>query len=127
MSESTLSNVPADAHGHDGHDDHDWGAHVRTYMKVGAILFIGTLLTVFAAYQIDLRHRASNITLGLLIATVKSSLVALIFMHLKNEKTMIYKFLFFTVIFFALMLFLILSSQSDPLPADATNNMVFKK
>ncbi len=124
MSDSTISKVPAEAH---GHDDHDWGAHIRTYMIVGGILFIGTLLTVFAAYHIDLHHRASNITLGLLIATVKSSLVALIFMHLKNEKTLIYKFLIFTVIFFSVMLFLFLSAQSDPLPADATHNMVFKK
>lgn len=126
MSDSTHKNVPAEAHGHDDHE-HDWAAHVRTYMIVGGILFIGTILTVFAAYHIDLHHRASNITLGLAIASFKCSLVALIFMHLKNEKTIIYKFLLFTTIFFGGLMFLVLSAQHDPLPADPTHNMVFKK
>ena len=111
----------SDAH---GHDDHDWNAHIKTYMKVGAILFGGTVLTVIAAFYFDLHHRAGNLALGLLIATVKCSFVALIFMHLKNEKKLIYKFLLFTVIFFGVMLFLILSAQHDPIPVDATGNMI---
>lgn len=113
----------SDAH---GHDDHDWNAHIKTYMKVGAILFGGTVLTVAAAFLpiFDLHHRAGNLTLGLLIATVKCTFVALIFMHLKNEKKLIYKFLLFTAIFFSVMLFLFLSAQQDPIPVDATGNMV---
>jgi cytochrome c oxidase subunit IV len=123
MSETPAPTASHEAHGHD--HEHDWNAHIRTYMIIGGVLFVGTLLTVAAAFWpiFDLRHRWANITLGLLIATVKSSLVALIFMHLKEEKKIIYKFMLFTAVFFAAMLFLILSSQSDPIPADGTGNM----
>ncbi len=123
MSDSTSPTLPGDPH------DHDWSAHIKTYLIVGAILFGGTVLTVGAAFMdvFDLHHRWANITLGLSIATFKCSLVALIFMHLKNEKTIIFKFLIFTSIFFAVMMFLFLSAQKDPLPADQTHNMVFKK
>ncbi len=127
MSSPTPSTAsPAAAHDHE--HEHDWAAHIKTYKIVGAILFVGTCLTVAAAYLdvFDMHSRAGNLTLGLLIATVKSSLVALIFMHLKNEKTLIYKFLMFTVIFFSVMLFLFLSAQSDPLPADKDCNMVHR-
>lgn len=125
MSDTTHAHASA-AHSHDDHHDHDWNAHVKTYIKVGVILFGGTLLTVAAAFWpiFDLHHRWANITLGLLIATVKCSFVALIFMHLKDEKTLIYKFLLFTVVFLAGMLFLILSAKNDPIPADPTHNMV---
>lgn len=128
MSDSTNTHAVAGAHGHDDHGDHDWNAHVRTYLKVGGILFLGTLITVAAAFWpiFDLHHRWANITLGLAIATFKCSLVALIFMHLKDEKKLIFKFLLFTAVFFAAMLFLILSAQSDPIPADNTGNMVLK-
>jgi caa(3)-type oxidase subunit IV len=116
----------AHGHGGDGHDDHDWSSHIRTYLKVGAILFGGTCLTVAAAYMpiFDLHGRAGNLTLGLAIATVKCTLVALIFMHLNGEKKLIYKFLLFTAVFFAVMMFLFLTAQSDPLPADKSGNMV---
>lgn len=123
MSDSHATTAAPATHDH-GHDDHYWEHHIKTYKKIGLILFICTGFTVFAAYHIDLHDRAMNITFGLMIAAFKSSLVALIFMHLKNEKTIIYKFLIFTTIFFGVMLFLILSTQSDPIPADPTHNMV---
>ncbi len=123
MSEPT-SHAPVTTGHDDHHHDHDWAAHIRTYMKVGAVLFLGTALTVFAAYHIDLHNRAGNLILGLSIATIKCSLVALIFMHLKDEKKLIFKFLLFTVIFFGVMMFLFLEAQSDPLPADKSGNMV---
>lgn len=124
MSDSHASAVSA-SHDHDhGHDDHYWQHHINTYLKVGGVLFACTVFTVIAAYHIDLRDRAMNITFGLMIAAFKSSLVALIFMHMKNEKKIIYKFLSFTTIFFGVMIFLILSTQKDPIPADPTHNMV---
>ena len=125
MSESHASTTAPAAHDHGhGHDDHAREHHIKTFYKVGLILFICTAFTVFAAYHIDLHDRSMNITFGLLIAAFKSSLVALIFMHLKEEKTIIYKFLLFTTIFFATMLFLILSAQHDPIPHDPEHNMV---
>jgi caa(3)-type oxidase subunit IV len=131
MSDTTSTTLPGDTHthAHEHEHEHDWAAHIKTYIIVGAILFGGTCFTVMAAQMdiFDLHHRWLNIALGLTIATVKCSLVALIFMHLKNEKTIIFKFLIFTSIFFAVMMFLFLSAQSDPLPADKSHNMVFKK
>jgi caa(3)-type oxidase subunit IV len=78
------------------------------------ILFVGTVLTVLAA-QHNFGSRHLNLGIGLLIATVKASLVALIFMHLKSERGMIYKFLLFTAIFFAGMMFLFVLAVMDPL------------
>ena len=68
---------------------------VRTYMFVGAILFIGTIVTVLVATVpwLDFGHHgfdAMDCILGLTIATFKASLVAFIFMHLNHEKKAVY-------------------------------------
>ena len=78
---------------------------VKKYIIVGLVLFAGTVLTVLVA-PIDFGCHWRNVAIGLIIATIKASCVALIFMHLSHERGMIYKFLLFTVIFFAAMLFL---------------------
>ena len=52
-----------------------------------------------------------------LIAVVKASLVALIFMHLNAEKSLIYKVLLFTVFFFFGLMFLSLFEVWDPIHA----------
>jgi caa(3)-type oxidase subunit IV len=67
----------------------------RTYLKVGAVLFGGTILTVAVATvpALDVGHHGFDVydlLLGLAIASVKASLVALVFMHLNHEKRMIY-------------------------------------
>ena len=54
-----------------------------------------------------------NIGIGLLIATVKASLVALYFMHLISEKTAIYMFMSVTVFFFAGLVVLTLWASHD--------------
>ena len=64
---------------------------VRTYMFVGGILFLGTVITVLIATVPALdfgRHGfdAMDCVLGLTIATIKASLVAFLFMHLNHEK-----------------------------------------
>jgi caa(3)-type oxidase subunit IV len=117
MSESTSSPAAASAaaHGHDhGHDD--VASHLKMYWVIGGTLFVCTVLTVVAAYHIDLHSRAANLALGIAIATFKSSLVALIFMHLKHERNLIYKVLLFTAFFAFAMMFLILFTHSDPIP-----------
>ena len=58
--------------------------HGKTYVNVLAALAVGTALTVGAS-RIDLGHWG-NILLGLLIATIKASLVVMFFMHLKYEQ-----------------------------------------
>jgi caa(3)-type oxidase subunit IV len=82
---------------------------------VGGALILGTMITVFVAYKVDLGDIHLNIALGLLIATVKVSLVGLIFMHLNHERGLIYKTLLFTMIFFAAMMFLFCLAYLDPI------------
>ncbi len=45
------------------------------------------------------------ITVALIVATIKGSLVALFFMHLSNERKLIYYALALTVVFFTFMMF----------------------
>ncbi len=97
----------------------DISKHVRGYLIVGAALLIGTLLTVWASY-LDLGHHW-NIVLALVIATAKASLVALFFMHLISEKSMIYLVLGFTVFFVVGLMFLTVSAYHDFPPLTTTH------
>jgi caa(3)-type oxidase subunit IV len=87
--------------------------HVMRYLMVGAVLLGFTILTVALSYvdfggffswlfHIHLSPEAgrkANITIAILVATFKASLVALIFMHLAAEKRLIYRVLIFTGLF----------------------------
>jgi caa(3)-type oxidase subunit IV len=92
--------------------------HVSRYLLVGGLLLFFTLLTVALSY-VDfggffswLFHthispaggRKLNITVAIIVAAFKASLVGLIFMHLAAEKRLIYRVLIFTG-FFVLGLF----------------------
>ena len=68
---------------------------IRTYLFIGAILFVGTVTTVLVATvpALDIGEHGFDkwdCILGLLIATVKASLVAFVFMHLNHEKKAVY-------------------------------------
>lgn len=66
-------------------DSHaDISKHVRSYIMVFIALAVLTIVTV-AASRID--FGTGNVVVALLIAVVKASLVATIFMHLKWEKS----------------------------------------
>lgn len=79
-------------------------AHVRKAMVVFGALMGLTVLTVAISY---LRLPTPiAITLALIVAITKGSLVALFFMHLISEKGTIYMLLIFTGIFFLALLFL---------------------
>jgi caa(3)-type oxidase subunit IV len=69
---------------------------------VGAVLFAGTVITV-AANQVHLAVPVA-ITVALIIATVKGSFVASVFMHLSAEKKWIYAALLLTVLGFVILL-----------------------
>jgi cytochrome c oxidase subunit IV len=84
---------------------------VRTYLMVGAALYLGTAMTV-AVNQVHLVVPLA-ITVALIIATVKGSLVASIFMHLSHEKKWIYGSLLLTVVFFIALIFIPLLTVSD--------------
>jgi caa(3)-type oxidase subunit IV len=94
--------------------------HIKLYLLIGVILFICTVLTVAVAKFefLDFGERGFDgvdATIGLLIATFKATLVALIFMHLNHEKKMIY-WLFGFGIFFAFCLMAITGlAYSDPI------------
>ncbi len=96
--------------------------HKRAYMIVGIALFVFTGVTVAVARLdfLDLGApgiSALDVIMGLLIATFKSTLVALIFMHLNHEKGLIYKILVFTCYFAFGMIVLMVYSLLDPIHA----------
>lgn len=78
---------------------------VKKYIWIGVVLLVGTLLTIWLS-TVELPTHGQNILVGMLLATVKASLVALIFMHLNHEKSIIYKILAFTAVF-AFVLFVL--------------------
>src|SRR6202049_3594331 len=84
---------------------------VRTYLTVGALLFLGTAITV-AANRLQLVVPLA-VTVALLIATVKGSMVASVFMHLSHEKKWIYGALLLTVAFFVVLMLVPLLTVSD--------------
>ncbi len=74
--------------------------HTGLYLGIFALLVVGTIATVGAS-RLELSHGLS-IAVALLIAGVKASLVAAIFMHLKWEKAPVLWFtLVLCAIFFA--------------------------
>ena len=85
-------------HGHAA----DIDKHVRVYIIVFVALMALTIITVAVSY-LDLPP-AMAITVALLVATIKGSLVACYFMHLISEKKLIYVVLLITVIMFAALL-----------------------
>ncbi len=97
---------------HAGHDD--IRSHVKTYYMVFGALMLLTCITVGVSYlhlSIPLA-----ITVALIVATIKGSMVALFFMHLSNERKLIYYVLALTVVFFIFMMFVPLFTVSDKIP-----------
>lgn len=85
---------------------------IRTYMMVGAALLVFTVITV-AVNQVHLGSVAMNVTVALIIASMKGSMVAAIFMHLSHEKRWIYGALLLTVAFFVVLMAVPLLTVSD--------------
>ena len=82
-------------------------------MTVFAMLMVFTVITV-AASRFHLAVPVA-ITVALIIATMKGSMVAGVFMHLSHEKQWIYGALMLTVVFFIVLLFLPLFTSLDGL------------
>ncbi len=89
---------------HGGHDDSPEGIRkeIRRYLIVFGALAVLTLVTVGIA-QLHLPTWQA-VTLALVVATVKGSLVAAFFMHLVSERKLIYAVLVLTVFFFGMLL-----------------------
>src|SRR5712671_3350478 len=86
---------------------------VRKYFTVGVMLLIFTGVTVTASY-FNFAVPAA-ITVALIIAAMKGSMVAAIFMHLSHEKRWVYATLLLTAAFFVVLLLLPLLTSLDGL------------
>ena len=84
---------------------------IRKYMMVGAALLVFTAITV-AANQVHLAVPIA-VTVALIIATMKGSMVAAVFMHLSHEKKWIYGALLLTVVFFVVLMCLPVFTTMD--------------
>ena len=95
----------------DAHGAHDIRSHVKTYFIIFGALMVLTGVTVGVSYL----HLpvALAILVALAVATIKGSLVAMFFMHLKGERKLIYYVLVLTVIFFIFLMFVPLATNLD--------------
>src|SRR5215831_9164397 len=84
---------------------------IRTYGIIGGLLLVCTVITV-AVNQVHLAIPLA-ITVALVIATIKGSMVASVFMHLSHEKKWIYGALILTVVFFVVLIMLPNLTVSD--------------
>ena len=96
-------------------NDHavDIDRHVKVYITVFASLMVLTVVTV-AISRFHLPVPIA-ITVALLVATIKGSLVACYFMHLISEKKLIVAILALTVVFFVALVALPLLTVSNGL------------
>jgi cytochrome c oxidase subunit IV len=85
-----------------GHEDIHH--HVRAYIGVFVALMVLTIITVGISYM----HLAVAlaVTVALVVATIKGSMVAAYFMHLKSERPAIFWILLLTVIFWVHLMFI---------------------
>src|SRR4249920_2383983 len=77
----------------------DIDRHVKVYITVFVALMVLTIITVaISRFHLPVAYA---VTIALLVATIKGSLVACYFMHLISEKKLIIAVLALTVVFFA--------------------------
>ena len=80
----------------------DIDRHVKVYVTVFVALMVLTVITV-AVSRLHLSLPVA-VSVALLVATIKGSLVACYFMHLISEKKLIYAVLVVTAVFFIALL-----------------------
>ena len=91
----------------------DIDRHVRVYITVFASLMVLTIVTVGVSrfhFPVPVA-----VTLALLVATVKGTLVACYFMHLISEKKLIIAIMALTVVFFLVLIALPILTVSNGL------------
>ena len=94
-----------------GHDPADIDKHVRVYITVFVALMVLTVVTV-AVSRFHLPVPVA-VTVALIVATIKGSLVACYFMHLISEKRLIIAVLLLTAVFFVALLALPVLTHSN--------------
>jgi cytochrome c oxidase subunit 4 len=93
------------------HHAADIDRHVRIYITVFVALMVLTIVTV-AISRIHLPVPMA-VTLALIVATIKGSLVACYFMHLISEKKLIIAVLVLTIGFFVPLMALPVLTQAN--------------
>ena len=93
------------------HSSEDIRAHVKIYLTVFGVLMVLTLVTVAISY-LNLPV-GQAVALALIVATIKGSLVAMFFMHLKGEKPIVMWTLALTVSFLVVLFGLPLWTDND--------------
>lgn len=93
------------------HDAESVQKSIRRYLTIGASLLVFTGITV-AANRFHFVVPVA-IAVALLIAAIKGSMVASVFMHLNNERRWIYGALALTVFFFIVLMCLPLFTTLD--------------
>ena len=89
----------------------DIDRHVKVYITVFVTLMALTIITVvISRFHLPV---PIAVTIALLVATIKGSLVACYFMHLISEKKLIYAVLALTAIFFVALLALPVVTHHD--------------
>lgn len=91
---------------HDDHGHHNDPESVAKEMKKYWTIFIALAGLTVVTVAISYLHlpTAAAIALALVVATIKASLVAAVFMHLISERKLIYAVLVITVVFFAVLM-----------------------
>ena len=100
----------------------DMNHHIKVYRNVFIGLLIFTALTVGASY-VDFSLIWAGVTVGLAIAFFKGYLVAANFMHLNNEKNLIYMILSITIVFFLVLFFMPILWHNDGLESYSPENI----
>jgi cytochrome c oxidase subunit IV len=80
---------------------HSTASSLKTYVAIWIALLVGTALTAYAAF-LDLGR--FNAAVALTIASVKATLVALFFMHIKGASERMTKVVVIGALFFLLIL-----------------------
>lgn len=94
------------------HAAHEIQKSVRRYLLVFGALLVGTILTV-AVNAVNFNSIAITVAVALFIAAIKAFLVAGYFMHLIDEKKMIYGILATTGFFFIGLMWLTIWAMHD--------------
>jgi cytochrome c oxidase subunit IV len=93
---------------------------IRKFMMVGAALIVLTGVTVAVSY-VHLESIYARVAVALLVAGIKGSLVALVFMHLTAEKMWVYFSLALTAMFVALVFALPAWTEGDHIVGSRPN------
>ena len=105
---TTGTETSHQAHAHEGHSAEEFKKHIRGYWVVFFALLVLTGVTVGVAEVGDAQGWGTfaTVAVALVVATVKASLVALYFMHLIDERKLIYWTLLLVGVLFIPLLFI---------------------